>query len=115
MHEVSIARSLLDLAEDYARCEGASCIKTVALRIGALSGVLPEALEFAFEVAKLGTLAADAHLEVEYLAIIAYCESCALEFEVKDIFGIAQCPLCSEPTASLRQGQELELSYLELD
>ncbi len=114
MHEVGIARTILDIAEDYAQREGATCIKTVALRVGALSGVVPEALEFAFEVAKLGTLAADARLEVDYLPIIAYCEACALEFEVKDTFGIAQCPLCTEPTASLRQGQELDLSYLEV-
>ena len=37
----------------------------IRLRIGALSGVVPEALEFAFEALRPGTLAEKAELAIE--------------------------------------------------
>ncbi len=114
MHEVGIAHNIVDIAEDYARREGAESIRTVALRIGAMAGVVPEALEFAFETAKAGTLAATATLDVEYVPLLCFCADCQLEFEIKDRFGIALCPHCSEPSADIRQGFELELRYLEV-
>ena len=114
MHEVGIAKSIVSIAEDYAKRAGAISIKTIALRVGAMSGVVPAALEFAFEVAKLDTLAEHASLEIDYLPMVAYCEDCELEFEVQDSYGIAICPVCMEPTVQLHQGQELDVKYLEV-
>lgn len=114
MHEVAIARDILDLAEETARREGARVIRTVALRVGAMSGVVPEALTFAFEVAKAGTLAADASLKVEWVPLACYCRACNLEFEVDDPHGIALCPRCRQPSAEVRRGRELAVRYLEV-
>ena len=65
MHELSIMQSALSLALDQARQAGASRVHTIRLRIGALSGVVPDALEFAFEALVPGTLAEGAKLAVE--------------------------------------------------
>lgn len=114
VHEVSLAVALIELAEEAARREGASRIEAVHVDLGALAGVVPEALAFAFDGAKVGTLAHHARLEVELLPAVAYCEACNCEFEVESELGIAVCPRCEGPSAALRQGYELTLSRLEV-
>jgi hydrogenase nickel incorporation protein HypA/HybF len=115
MHEFSLIMSMLDMAEKAARDAGARRIDAVHLEIGALSGVVPEALEFAFGGAREGTLAADARLEVTYVPAVAYCATCRSEFELDNRFGIAVCPVCDTPSADLRRGRELRLTHLEVD
>ncbi len=106
--------SLINVAEDAARAERAERIEAIFVEIGALAGVVPEALEFAFGGAREGTMAADARLEVTYLPAIAYCASCRSEFELDNRFGIAVCPVCDTPSADLRQGREMHVSHLEV-
>ena len=50
MHEVGIIQSTLELAEQSARTSGATQIHRLRLRVGCMTGVVREALEFAFEV-----------------------------------------------------------------
>ena len=114
MHEFSLVVSMLDVAEQAARADGATRIDAIHLEIGALAGVVPEALDFAFDGARQGTMAADARLEVTYLPAIAYCAACQREFELDNRFGIAMCPTCDAPSADLRQGRELQVSHLEV-
>ena len=114
MHEGGIVARMLELAEETARSQGARTIHKIGLRIGALSAVVPEALFFAFEALRVGTMAENAELEVEWIPVVAYCEDCDLEFETDDRFGIYLCPHCGEPTAEMRRGDELEISFLEV-
>ena len=55
MHELSIAQSLIELACEAALREGGDRIERLNLRIGQLSGVVREALEFSFALAAEGT------------------------------------------------------------
>jgi hydrogenase nickel incorporation protein HypA/HybF len=115
MHEVSLAYTIVLIAEDYARRNGASNIMTVGLRIGEFSGVVPEVLETAFEVAKRDTLAKNAQLRIVKVPVIAFCQHCQHEFEVTSLYGVASCPNCDLLSHNYKQGQELDVSYLEVD
>lgn len=99
MHEFSIVMSMLDLAESSAREDGATRIDAIHLEIGALAGVVPEALEFAFQGAREGTMAEHARLEVDYLPAIANCSVCESRFELDNRWG-SPCA----PPAALRPG-----------
>lgn len=112
MHEAGIVASMLELAEAQARRAGARVIHRVRLRVGAMSGVVPEALEFAFAALQGGTLAADARLEIEAVPATAFCGACQRAFEPDD--AVFACPQCGEFSAELRQGRELELVNLEI-
>jgi hydrogenase nickel incorporation protein HypA/HybF len=114
MHEFGLAVSMLDLAEEAARRDGAGCIDALHVTVGALSGVVPEALEFAFAGAKVGTMAEGARLVVTYLPAVAYCTTCDASFELDNRFGLALCPRCDVPSADLRQGRELALDHVEV-
>jgi hydrogenase nickel incorporation protein HypA/HybF len=114
MHEFGLVVSMLEMAEQAARDDGASRIDAIHLEVGALAGVVPEAMDFAFLGAREGTMAQAARLEVTYLPAIAYCATCRQEFELDNRFGIAMCPSCDTPSADLRQGRELQISHLEV-
>ena len=60
MHEVGIVQSILEVAAQQTRAADATCIHVIRLRIGRLTGVVPEAIEHAFTVLRAGTPAAGA-------------------------------------------------------
>jgi len=106
-------QSALELALDQARGAGASRVCAIRLRIGALSGVVPEALEFAFEALTPGTPAEGARLDIEPVAARFWCDACSREFQAQDF--LAECPTCRVPSAKLRAGRELEVASLEVE
>ena len=66
MHELSIAMSLVDaVCDELPRLGSRVTVRSVRIRVGPLSGVVGEALQFAFEVAAEGSPIAGARLEIE--------------------------------------------------
>jgi hydrogenase nickel incorporation protein HypA/HybF len=112
MHEVGIMQNTLNLALKQAQASGATQVYELRMRIGALSGVVPDALSFAFEVLQKNTPAAEAKLEIETVPASCWCAGCQTEFPVPDL--IYQCPQCHELSAELRHGLELELVSIEV-
>ena len=112
MHEFSIMQAALETAGQKTRDAGATQIHRLRLRVGALSGVVPEALRFAFEALKDKSLGAQAELEIETVPAVAFCTACAAEFAAADIQ--YECPRCHRPSGRLRQGREMELAALEI-
>lgn len=113
MHEMSIMESALNLALDQARSAGARRVHVIRLRIGALSGVVPEALEFAFEALVSGTPAEGGRLQVDFVPARFWCRECNAEFASSDM--LAECPGCQRPSRDLRAGREMELAALEIE
>lgn len=112
MHEVGLMHSTLKLAEKQAQANGATQIHRLRLRVGAMSGVVPEALEFAFQALRPETMAAQAVLEIETVPAVSWCAACQAEFPSEDL--IFECPRCQRPSAELRRGTELELASVEI-
>ena len=112
MHEISIIERVLEIALEQAQKQEATQIHQLNMRIGEMSGVIPEALQFAFDVATQGTAAEGARLEIETVSAICYCENCQIEFQPVSIF--YECPQCGQFSADIRQGREIELSSLEI-
>ena len=112
MHELSIMQSALSQALEEAQRAGASRVEEIRLRIGVLSGVVPEALKFAFETLAEGTPAEHAALTIESVPARFWCSACRREFESERLF--AECPDCHAASNELRAGRELELASLEV-
>ena len=112
MHELSIALSILDVAEEEAERHGGRVV-AVRLRLGALSGVVKEALVSAYDLAREGTPLAQAELVVEEVPLAAYCPACAAERTLAS--QELCCPACGGPTAEVVTGRELEVVALEIE
>ncbi len=105
--------SAMDAVLQQARTRGANRVHRIVLRIGALAGVEPEALRFAFEVVTRDTLAAGSTLQLEAVPARAFCPVCAAEFDAGMDY-VFSCPTCGQLSCDLRQGRELELAQIEM-
>jgi hydrogenase nickel incorporation protein HypA/HybF len=112
MHEVSLMQDTLILASQHARKAGGTRIHRLMMRIGPLSGVIPETLEFAFEVVARGTPAEGGELELERGPVRCYCSDWQGEFEPADL--VCECLRCQKPSRDIRQGREMELVSVEV-
>ena len=114
MHEVGIMESALALVQRHAAEQNARRVERIVLRIGALSGVEPEALRFAFDVVSRGTLAEGAAFEIEPVPTVVHCGACQREFDGGTSGFIFTCPGCGDLCGEIRRGRELELSRIEM-
>lgn len=114
MHELSIAVSLVESACDQLPQLGDGArIAALHVRIGPLAGVVTEALRFSFDVAAAGTAIEGARLEIEEVALTAWCDRCGGERRLVSM-QLLQCPDCGAPTPRILTGRELELAALEV-
>lgn len=114
MHELSIAYSVVEIAEESAKAAGAVRVKEVHVRLGALSGVVRGALEFSYEVACAGTLLEGSRLVVKELPARIWCGVCEREVELPSTQYFC-CPVCGRASGDLRQGRELDVESIEID
>lgn len=114
MHELSIALSLIDAAAEEAAARGGLRVRAIHLRVGALSGVVSEALASAFELAREGTSLADAELAIEDVSIAVLCPECRAERALPSPQQFL-CPECGAPTPEVVRGRELEIVALEVE
>lgn len=112
MHEVSIMTEALRMAVDAAQSAGACRVLKLRLRIGSLSGVVPESLRFAFDIVCRGTIAEGANLEIEVVPAACWCMTCQAEFECADFYN--ECPRCHSVSDELRRGREMEIGDVEM-
>ncbi len=113
MHELSIALSILDLAaEEAGRRPGR--VAAIHVRLGRLSGVDPEALRSAYDLAREGSPLGAAGLVIEEVPLVAYCPTCAAERTLASAWQL-RCPVCGTPTPDLVRGRELEVVALEIE
>jgi hydrogenase nickel incorporation protein HypA/HybF len=116
MHEMSLAEGVLGVVEDALAAQPAGgpreVVRTVRLEIGRLAAVELEALRFAFDVVRRGTVADGAALEVIEVPGAAWCMKCC------DTVAIAQrgegCPLCGSHQLQVTAGDELRVKDIEL-
>lgn len=113
MHELSIAISLIELAEEVAAARGDAHVSAIHLKLGMLSGVAKEALLSSFELACEGTMMEGSKLLIEDMPIIVYCPKCDARRPVNTIQWFT-CPECGTPTPDVIQGKELEVTALEI-
>ena len=112
MHELSVAISLVDVACEKASGLGDVRVDVLHLRLGALSGVVRDALLFCFDAAAAGTPIAGARLEIQDVPLTVICPRCDAERELAG-FPLV-CPVCQTPTPQVVRGKDLELHALEV-
>lgn len=113
MHELSIAYSLVQMASAAAEEEGITQVTAVHLKLGALSGVIQDALLFSYDIATKDTVLAGSKLIIEDVPVVVNC-SCCGEVELANIQRF-RCPVCDVVTADIVRGKELQISALEYE
>jgi len=110
MHEMSITQSVVEICEGHA---AGRRVTDVVLEIGALSGVVPDSIEFCFEACTKGTLLEGARLKLELVPGVGGCPACRAECRIDSLFDC--CPECGAFGLAVVSGEELRVKELELE
>lgn len=113
MHELSIAKSLIELACDYAKREGASRVIKISVRLGSESIVF-RSLYFCFDSAASNTMCEGAVLDIEQVPLSAFCPACDAAKILLSRTSF-RCPDCGTPTPKILTGREMQLVSLNLE
>jgi len=113
MHEASIALSLLEIAAGECSRSGYERIDSINVKVGRASGVMPDALLFAFDAIKEGSVARDAVLHIEEVAVAGKCSDCNGEFTVEEKY-VLSCPLCGGGSFTITAGREMDIIDMEV-
>ena len=118
MHELSIAASIVDAVTESVAAQpdlpAGSRVKEVRLRVGVLSAVIEDSLQFCWELAAEGTLLQGSDLVIQMLPVVVHCSRCNLDSELEGVNSF-RCPRCGELAGEIRQGRELEIESIEIE
>lgn len=109
MHELAIAESILDVL----RAQVKGRITSIKLKIGEMSGVVPDALRFSFQIASEGTAAKGATLDIEHVPLTARCNNCSETFHIKNY--CFECSRCGGNNFKVIAGRELSIEEVEVE
>ena len=113
MHELSIAMSIVEMAEDEAEQRGGAQITAVHLRLGALSGVVKEALLSSYDMACEDTALTGSRLVIDEVPVVVFCPKCQAQRPLRSL-QLFCCAECGTPTSEIVQGKEIEVIALEM-
>jgi hydrogenase nickel incorporation protein HypA/HybF len=109
MHELGITQEIVALAE--ARSEGQR-VRRVVVEIGKLTAVLPDAVQFCFDLCAKGTRVEGAELRIVETPGTARCKECGSTVQLDMPFGRCACG-CTE--LDWLTGEELRILELEIE
>jgi len=108
MHELSIAQSIVEMVGERA---GDARVHRLTLVIGRLSGVMPDALRFCFDVCTEGTVLEGAVLEIIEPSGRGRFPDCGWEQEMQSFFEICACGATGLDCIA---GDELRIKQMEM-
>lgn len=114
MHEASLVLGLLETVQQQCRLAGYQHILSIRLRIGKASGISPDCLQFAFEVAKRHTSAQGAELLIESVPLGGECRQCGQSVDFTDLFP-SPCPACASHEITITRGYEMDVLDMDVE
>jgi hydrogenase nickel incorporation protein HypA/HybF len=112
VHELTLATSLVELANSHAAQHGTRRIVRITIRLGALCGIA-RSLYFCFKPAARGTLCEDADLRIIEVPLRVHCDACQQIKAPRALYNF-RCPDCGHPAPKVITGREMELVSIEL-
>jgi len=112
MHELGIAQNILDIVRQSVPEEQAPDVKWIRIRVGQLSGVIPDSLDFCFNILVGETNMRQAGLAIEQVPTASRCKQCGHQFQIEDTAFV--CPACKSADLELISGRELQVVEIEL-
>lgn len=113
MHEVSIMESVIKIVLENAEENNMKKVSKITLKIGELSGVMSDALNFAFSCLSKDTITEGADFVIEKVQAMAICDECKIEFKIDHFNKL--CPNCKKFSSNIVSGYELYVNTIEGD
>lgn len=110
---MAIAQQIVGIVEDTLKSHPNVICRKVHLRIGELTAVVPDSLQFAYKAITADTPLSTSELTITSLPVLAECRSCSRETGIRE-FDFS-CPHCGSRDLKISQGKELHVENLEID
>lgn len=114
MHELSMVESLVEELLKLQEENEWDRIDTVRLRVGAMRQVIPEIMNFAFDISIKDTPLEGARLFLEEVPLKKKCKTCGNVWTEGDEV-LFLCEKCGSADVELIEGMELEIESLEVE
>jgi len=113
MHEISLVDSIVTQVSQLAEQEAFKKVFRIHLEIGAMSGVVPESIEFCFPELSRNSPLENALLVIRRTALRVQCNPCSAETEpeIHDI----ECKKCKSREVKIIAGQDFKIIDLEVE
>jgi hydrogenase nickel incorporation protein HypA/HybF len=109
MHELGITQNIVAIVTEHAnKCK----VKRVVLEIGQLSAIMPDAVQFCFDICTKDTVLENAILEIREISGLGKCRQCGAEVALDKPFGICHC---GSVQLDLIAGEELKIKEIEIE
>ncbi len=108
MHEMAITQYLVDAVGEHAR---GRAVHSVTVEVGALCAVVPESMQFCFELATEGTIAQGARLDLRVVDGAGRCRKCGAQFRLPDLIVLCHC---GSADVEITAGRELRIVSMEV-
>ncbi len=109
MHELGITQNIIAIVTENAQGQK---VQRVLLEIGKLSAIMPEAVQFCFDICAAGTIVEGAILEILEIPGSARCRQCGEIIPLERPFGICNC---GSVQLELITGEELKIKEIEIE
>ncbi len=113
MHELAIAKGIIDIVNSEAKEKGFERVLEIKLSIGEFSGIVPECIREFFPIAAAGSPAEGARLAVENIPARFQCLDCGFEGEADR--KNACCPVCRSTAIKMIAGREFFVESLKVE
>lgn len=113
MHELSIAQQILNIALKHAGNAEAIQIKHIYLRIGQLSSIIDDSLQFYWDFISDGTIAKGAALHFERIPANLICNNCQHAYILNG--KTMSCPQCGSEGFDIQAGAEFSLLAIDIE
>lgn len=114
MHEMTLLSSVTQIIAEEMEQHGLVRLSRVTLKSGALAGLVPEAMRFAWEVLTDSGQLKGADLCVETVPVRLRCGDCLCEFAPEEQAVFATCPGCGQELGhKVMAGREVYIESIE--
>lgn len=114
MHELPITESIVRIAEEEANKYNVKRINEIRIKVGELSGLVPECIQYYFDIVSLGSRAEGAKLKIDKIPISMKCADCGFSGVIEH-FNENICPICGSSQMSMVRGNEFYLDSMEVE
>ena len=113
MHELAIARHLLELTLEHAEESKATEIHQINIVIGQLSSFVDESIQFYWDMFSADTLAEGATLNFSYVPMELTCGECQHTFSPQELTFL--CPQCKSNRVQVTGGDQCYLESIDIE
>ena len=111
MHELATTRSIVSICEKAAAQQGAARVLEIRLKVGELSGIVPECLQDFFPYVAKDTVCQGAKLVCESVPVSVSCPECGYDGPARGW----DCPCCGAGSLRITGGREFFVENIAVE